>query len=293
MRNLKKAFAVVALLGGIYTTSDAQYYYGPPPGPPPPPPPGYRHHERQQQQQSQDDEISHPTGYFGLSIGFATPVGGYANEFGGTNTNTTNSSNVNYPGGYAQTGLNFNIGLAVPVNHSNLGIALQYSSASNPFDISTYTNNVAQYDQSREYDGGDINDAYSTSFIMAGLFLTYPVQRLSIDFKLMGGVALTYIPEVAYSGQEYNSVTTYYDQYSWDIASSNSASFAYGLGVDLRYKFRRASLMLGVDYLGTQAPVHSQEQYTDPNNNQFYNNVSGSIPISVVNAYIGVAYDIR
>ena len=292
MRNLKKAFAAIVLLGGIYTTADAQYYYGPPPGPPPPPPPGYRHHERQEQQ-SQDEGQSNPTGYFGISIGFATPVGGFANTFGGTNTNTTTSSNVNYPAGYAQSGLNFNIALAIPVNHSNLGIALQYSGCSNPFDIGSYTNNVAAYDQSRQYDAGDVTDAYSTSFIMAGLYLTYPIQRLSIDFKLMGGVALTYLPEVAYTGQEYNALTTNYDQYSWDIASSNSSSFAYGLGIDLRYKFRRASLLLGVDYLATQAPVNSQEQYTDPNNNQFYNHVGGSIPVSVVNAYIGVAYEIR
>lgn len=292
MRTLK-AFLILIVGGGIFTTADAQYYYGPPPGPPPPPPPGYRHH--QERQESRDDEgPSQPTGYVALSIGACIPVGNFANEFGGTNTNYTNPpSSVNFPAGYALSGLNFNISLGVPVNHSNLGFAIQYAYGANPFDIGTYTGNLAVTDPYKSYDGGDVNDVYSTSFIMGGLFLTLPVQRLSIDFKLLGGIAICSTPEVAYSAEQQNAVTNNTDVYSWDIAASNSVSFAYGLGADLRYKFRRSSLIVGVDFLSTDVTVNSEEQYTDPNNYYYNTHVGGVIPVSMVNAYIGVAYDIR
>jgi hypothetical protein len=290
MRNIK-AFLLLLVAGTAFTTADAQYYYGPPPGPPPPPPP---HHREREQRQPSDDEGVSPTGYFGLSIGLAQPVGSFATAFGGTNTNSTSGiGSVTYPGGYAQPGFNFNISLGVPINHSNLGIAIMYGDCSNPFDIGAYTANVAATDPNKQYDGGDVSDLYSSSFIMVGLFATYPIQRLSLDLKVMGGVALTSTPEIAYSAQQWDATLNQYDQYSWDIASANSASFAFGLGADLRLKLRRVSLMLGVDFLTTTLSVNSQEQYTDPNNNTFYYRVGGSVPVSVVDPYIGIAYDIR
>lgn len=283
-----KASLFILISSGIFATANAQYYYGPPP----PPPPGYRHH---QESKDKDDDGSTPTGYFGLSIGAAVPVGSFANEFGGTNTNYTNPpTSINFPAGYALSGLNFNVSLGIPVNHSNLGIALQYSSASNPFDINTYNDNLAETDLSKNYRDGVVSDEYSSSFIMVGLFATIPIQRLSFDFKLMGGIALCYTPEVGFSADGPDpTIPTQTDVYTWDISSSNNASLAFGVGADLRYKIRRASLLLGVDFLTTTVNINSQEQYTDPYNYNYYTHVGGSVTISVVNPYIGVAYDIR
>ncbi|MGP8214658.1 MAG: hypothetical protein ACLQQ4_03760 [Bacteroidia bacterium] len=270
---------LILLMVSTFGAADAQYYWGPPPPPPPP-----RHHQQQQEEKSDDNGVTQPSGYIGLSIGVAQPVGTFANA-NGTGYN-----------GYALSGFNFNISLGLPIEHSNFGIAVQYSNCDNQFDINNYVNNVAIANQQYNFSGPIASEDYSTSFIMAGLFATLPVQRLSIDFKLMGGIALCYLPEITYnaSAETYDPTLGGYDTYTWDVASSNSTSFAFGIGADLRYKFRRASLMLGVDYLMADPMISTQQTFTDNGYNSISaTRIGGGDPISVVNAYIGIAYDIR
>ncbi|HWY99327.1 MAG TPA: hypothetical protein VNY36_09585 [Bacteroidia bacterium] len=269
MKNIKP-FIILLVLVGAFTVADAQYYYGPPPPGPPPP----RQRERQG---NGDDDGSQPSGYFALTIGLAQPVGGFANAVGGGYS------------GYALPGDNIDVSLGIPLNHSNMGIALMYGSYANSFDINTYVTNMQLTDQSKSY-APITGDIYSEGFLMAGIFATYPVQRFSFDFKLMGGVAFCHLPEVDY-GADYN--TAGYYNYEWDNAASRTTGFAYNLGADMRYRFRRASLMIGVDYVGANPAINSVQTYIDPNGVASYTRLGGSIPISVVSANIGVAYDIR
>ncbi|HSY76295.1 MAG TPA: hypothetical protein VK890_05535 [Bacteroidia bacterium] len=270
MKNIK-SFIILLVLGGAFITADAQYYYGPPP---PGPAPAPRHRERQEKT---DDEGSQPSGYFGITIGLAQPVGGFANAVGGGYS------------GYALPGDNIDVSLGIPINHSNMGIALMYGSYANAFDINGYVANMQLTDQTRSY-APIAGDVYSEGFLLAGLFITYPVYRFSFDFKLMGGFAFCSLPEVDY-GADYNAAGYY--NYEWDNAASRTTGFAYGLGADMRYRFRRASLMIGVDYLGSNPVINSVQTYTDPNGYASYTRLGGSMPISVVSANIGVAYDIR
>jgi hypothetical protein len=269
MKNIK--VILVALLLGALNFADAQYYY---PGPPPPPQP--RHRERQEKE---EPEITQPTGYFQVSIGLAQPVGGFANEFG-----------AGY-GGYALPGSNVSISLGLPINHSNFGVALMYSGCSNWFDINTYVNNLQLADQTRQYQGL-VQDSYGESFILGGLFATYPIHRiLSLDFRLTGGVALCSLPQLDYEASPTSSTAV--TNFEWNTSGSSSASFAYDIGGDLRFKLRRISLILGVDYLAANPMVNSIQQYTDQNGNMTLNRVSGSVPISMMSYSLGLGYEIR
>ena len=171
-----------------------------------------------------------------------------------------------------------------------MGIALMYGGYNNAFDINTYVSSLQMNDRSNSY-SGLVQDAYNESFIMGGYFWTWPVQRLSFDARIMGGVALCTLPEVAYEVDV--PVTGGYAVNTYDIASSSAASFAFDIGGDIRYKLRRTSIMFGIDYTHANPSASTTEQYEDPNYNYSYSHVSGSMPISVFCFNLGIAYQIR
>jgi len=273
-----KIFLAVLLVGAIQF-ADAQYYPGPP-GPPPGPAPRERHND-------EAAEITPPTGYFEISVGAAEPIGSFAS------TGSTSYS------GYALSGADLAISFGIPINHSNLGIALMYKGVSNQFDYNNYENNIQYSDPGKTYyiptdqygNNADAGISYDESFIMAGLFATYPIQRLSFDFRLMGGVAICSLPEVVYAA--YATSPTAPDDFSWDISASSTGSFAFGAGADLRYKFRRVSLMLGVDFLTTDPIVSTNETYVDQSGSTSQSHLGGNLPISIMSYSIGIGYTIR
>src|SRR6185312_2516396 len=130
-------------------------------------------------------ESSPPTGYFVFGFGFTQPMYRFASE--------------NYAGygGYALPGNSFSLSLGAPIMHSNFGVALMYSYNWNKYDINGYVSNIQFSDQSNTYNPVS-DDSYRESMIMGGLFATIPIQRLSIDFRAMGDVAMCTLPEVAY-----------------------------------------------------------------------------------------------
>ncbi len=273
-----KIFLAVLLVGAIQF-ADAQYYPGPP-GPPPGPAPRERHND-------EAAEITPPTGYFEISVGATEPIGNFAG------TGSTSYS------GYALPGADLAISLGVPINHSNLGIALMYKGVSNQFDYNSYENNIQYSDPSKTYyipydqygNNADQGISYDESFIMVGLFATYPIQRLSFDFRLMGGVAICSLPEVVYAAHA--TSLTAPDDFSWDISASSTSSFAFGAGADLRYKFRRVSLMLGVDFLTADPLISTNETYVDQSGSTSQSRLGGNLPISLMSYSIGIGYTVR
>ncbi len=266
---------IMFLLGAIGYV-DAQYYNGPP-GPPPPPP---RYRERQQREKD-EPEISQSTGYFEVSIGLAQPVGSFSNVGG-----------IGYSG-YALPGDNISLSLGIPINHSNIGIALMYSACSNPFDLNTFVSNVQYADQSNTYyipsQAG--YGTYDESFIMGGLFATIPIQRLSFDFRLMGGVAICSLPEVTYAA--YATSNTANNDFLWDIASSSATGFAFDIGAGIRYKLRRISIMAGIDFINADPMISTNKEYIDQFGNNSYTHISGNLPISITSFSLGLGYEIR
>jgi len=221
-----------------------------------------------------------PSGYFEVGFGLAQPVGGFAKHNG-----------IGY-GGYAISGDNVNISVAAPIDQTNFGLAFSFGSFSNLFDIDSYVSNVAATDPSKSYQPL-YQDQYYESVFLAGLFATFPISHLSIDFRLMGGVALCTLPEVDYGASQYDAVAAGYDTYEWDTYPSKSVALAFGAGADLRYKFRRLSLMLGVDFATANPHVNTEQQYTDPNGDYTYNSIGGNVPISILSFNLGLAFEIK
>lgn len=221
----------------------------------------------------------YPSGYFEISIGITEPVGPFRNNFG-----------TSY-GGYALPGIAFDLSMGIPVNHSNMGIALMYGGSANTFDVNSYVSSLQASDQSRAY-AAQVQDTYNTRFIMGGYFWTWPADRLSFDGRVMIGAALCTLPEVGYTATQYNPVFNTNDVYSYDIYSSSSAAFAFDIGGDLRYRFRRTSLMLGMDYAFADPYVNTTEQAIDPAGNYSYSRVTGNIPISLFSFNLGIGYQI-
>jgi len=224
------------------------------------------------------DGVTNPSGYFEFSFGLAEPVGNF----------------VKHPGsaysGYAMSGDNFNISLGIPISQSNFGVALMYGYYHNNFDMNNYVNYIATTDSSKKPYQVQQQSAYNENIIMGGLYATIPFQNLSIDFRVMGGAAFCNLPEVSYSATQ--SVFLGTDNYSWDTYASKASAFAFGAGADIRYRFGFMSLMVGIDYLTATPTVNTTQQYTDPSGNISYSHVSGNMPISLVSAYIGIAYQI-
>lgn len=249
-----RIIAALLFFTGIVNLATAQYEASPPPP---------------------ADEGTPPTGYFEVGFGAAQPIGRFSSE-GGTGY-----------GGYALPGTNFNLSFGLPIMHSNFGVAIMYNYAWNAFDIDNYVSNIQISDQNNSYAPLG-QDFYTENFILAGLFATIPIQRLSFDFRLMGGVAICGLPEIDY-GEEANSVTAT-QNFEWDTYSSTSTAFATDMGFNLRYRIYRTSIMAGIDYLYSDPMVRTTQYYTDQYGNSTYTHIGGSSPISLISYSIGIGY---
>lgn len=215
--------------------------------------------------------------YFSLNIGVAKPMGNYASAV-----------STAYKG-YAMPGSNLSFNMGIPFSHSNLGIAVMYSSLNNPFNINKYSANAQTADEGRSY-SPMVQDNYDISSIFGGLYYTVPVHRVSFDFRAIAGVSFCRFPEVGYAAYSYNPTLGTTDTYAWDIASSVSSAFGYNLGADIRYNFRNMAILAAVDYLNTMPYVSTVEQYTDPSGNHFYSNISGISPVSALSFDLGFGF---
>jgi len=219
-----------------------------------------------------------PSGYFEIGIGAAEPLNNFARATGS-----------GY-GGYALPGTNVNLSMGIPIAESNFGVAVMYNYAWNFHDINTYVDNVQMSDQSNTYFPNG-QDSYRESFILAGLFATIPVDRVSFDFRLMGGLAICGLPEVDY-GADATSVTAS-QNFEWDTYSSTATSFASDLGMNIRFRIHRTSIMAGIDYLYADPMVNTTQQYTDQYGNSTYTHVGGMLPISIMSYSLGIGYQFR
>jgi len=240
-----------------------------------------------------------PTGYISLNGGLGIPLGNFANppfpKYG------------NY-GGNALPGGSFNISADLPLNHTNIGVALMLSSYSNQVNTGGYTSSFSASDSGQANSGIGTNfysgqsDYYSTTTLMAGLFYTYPVGRISFDLRGMIGIAFCSLPDI-------NFFATYQGNQSdtWEISGSNSTGFAYDLGAGIRYGLRRNScIMLNIDYMGVNTSYNTTIEHdyyytysAVPTPGNYFTNypassniapVTGSLVMSMLTISFGVGW---
>lgn len=276
-RSKVKIWAFCSVFSCLCILSNAQEYYG-----------GggngswRRHPSNYNRQRYRDTANNEPSGYITVNFGFANPQGSFGQEIG------------NQYGGYALPGSDFNFSLGVPVNHSDFGVALMFGSYDNQYDLNTFSNN--NYVSPVFPDQND----YSESSILGGLYATYPIGRLSIDGRLMGGVLLSNLPE---QDIIYDDVAG--DQYQYDLQPSNSTSFAFDAGIGVRFmiaQFNRRKLCVtaNLDYLYSSVSYNTEqiEYYTpyanNPTNITYQTNYSatGHLPIQLLNITFGIGYQL-
>ena len=262
-----------------------------------------------QQGKDADKNIIVPSGYcelFGMGIGI--PVGGFATKTGSEN------------GGYALTGFNLNLSGGIPIKHSNFGIAWMCSGFINSFDNISYVYNIQASNPNKN---NGISTTYEVipgthpyyigSFILGGLFATYPISIFSFDFRAMGGVMIARLPPIFYSATA-EAAGGYFWLDSWSIPSSTSSSFAYDLGINFRvnpinkyvyhkyHRERAMALVLGIDFISANPTVNTTLESKNSGTNSYsssytsYSNdthIVRNSPISMLNISVGVAYSFR
>jgi len=243
---------------------------------PPPPPPDYR---PTYNQAGQDKDYTEPSGYSSINFGFANPIGSFASPTGSRY------------GGYAVPGYVFHFSLGIPIDHSNFGIAAMFGDYNNNYDLNSY---AANNGESPLYPD---QNYYSQSSFMAGLYITIPVGRLSIDGRVMLGALVSTLPE-----QDYGYMDASENQYEFDMQPSNTTNLAYDAGIGLRYlivDFRRRSLcaMVNADFLYANANYSTEqiEYYTpsiNPTNVTYETDtpVNGHLNVELINITFGLGY---
>jgi|SRR6185312_2989271 len=275
---LTMKYTLLVVLTIFSLTTYAQYYYTPAP----PPPRGPR--PVNSVAPPADDQGFNPTGYLTINIGYAAPLGGFGSNIG------TNYGNFALPGTAAC------VAAGIPLANTNIGVSVMYGNYDNPFNLSAFTANVAASPSSFSDTYYSVQaDDYSENVIMGGLFYTWPIHRLSLDFRAMAGVMFCTMPEVIYAADAiYTGGTQPSNDFSWDYAPSRSTAFAYDVGAGLRYKLRRnVCLAFNVDYLAARANFNTLIDYIDDYNNEYITPTSGTIPFSFLNVSIGVGYQFK
>jgi hypothetical protein len=261
MKNIK-AILIVLTVAGVFTSVKAQDSYYPLVSPP-----------------NTWDSLQGQMGYFAINFGLAQPIGMFAS-----------AKSISY-GGYAMPGSVVNLSIGLTPEHSDFGVALLFGNYTNPFNENKYALNVSQSDQARSYTP-TVYDDYIMSNIMAGLLYTIPVDKISLDFRALGGILLCNFPEVEYTAYQYNAILGAPSYYNWDIASSTSTALAGDLGLGVRYNFRNMAVMLNTDYLYSNPPYSTTERVTDAAGNKSYMNLYGNMKVSAISYALGFGYQI-
>jgi len=189
----------------------------------------------------------------------------------------------------------------------------------NSFDNISYVYNISKANQnnngiSTKY--GVIpgtHPYYTGSFIMGGLFATYPVNIFSFDFRAMGGAMIAHLPPIYYTATA-EAEGGYFWMDSWSVPASTATSFAYDFGVDFRvnplnkyiyhkyHRERAMSLILGIDYIAANLKVNTTQEITNSGTNSYANPIATFTtntpitrisPISMLTISIGAALSFR
>lgn len=282
MKTIKRKSNILVILTAlisVFSISNAQDYYGGGDS--------WRKKPTDNQQPNDVKNNTEPSGFTTISFGFAEPEGSFASSFGS-----------GY-GGYALPGSGYQFSFALPINHSNFGLAFMFGSTTNTYDLNNYVNYLSNSPSTNQYGtfSGGVNNIYSESSILGGLYVTYPVGRLSVDGRLMIGALLNSLPEQAYGKQDSAGNQTIYD-----LQTSYPTSFAMDAGIGLRYMIvklgrRQVCLTVNLDYMYSNVTYNTVQvvdytPFVNPNGVTYEtdNSVSGHLPISMLSITFGIGY---
>jgi len=270
-----------------------------------------RQQNNNQQPKDKDDKGTEPSGFISINFGFATPEGNFAQPF--SQGIYSSAVGIGY-GNYALPGSSFHFSIGIPVSHSNFGVALMFGSYDNEYDLNNYVNalsnsnvNYNAYSTSpiTYYQAAASQNSYDESSIMGGLYVTFPIGRLSIDGRLMAGALLCSLPE-----QNVDAYDAAGDALQYDVEPSNSTSIAFDAGLGIRFMLaefgrRKLCIMANADFLYSNVSYNTQQDVsvlpTTPPTGYPAGvpislvpspTVSGSLPIELLNITFGIGYQL-
>ena len=228
------------------------------------------------------------TGYISFNAGVGLPLG----AFGSTNWDGNNS-------GYALSGITSSLDFGMPIAHSNFGVAGNVSYYQNGVDVNSLENNQEANANPPTHFTAYYNTTagnYQAQTIMAGLYVTFPIHKFSIDFKALCGVAICTMPSVintvtvsnylysAASGKPYQSATETENE-----SAFTSYAFAYGGSITFRYAVVKHFCVMLQPNIFTSAPSFTPT-VNSSNGSSTANAISQPFTIISVLAGIGVPF---
>lgn len=213
--------------------------------------------------------------------GFIGITGGYARTGG----NLIQNDYSNPASGYANpSGINLGIDGAYYF-HKNIGIGGMFSGTGfNCKGLQTLSDGYKEdfdVDSSTVYAKG----RYSTLNFLVGPYFSFPVNKLTIDFRAMGGMVLARTPQFQVDLEDQKDVTFYQN-------SSSAATFGFQLGAGLRYSvYKNLAIKLSGDFF------YSRPDFKITNENRMVN--AGRLimeykqPISGWYLNFGIAYQFK
>ena len=151
--------------------------------------------------------------------------------------------------GYATSGTNLNVMFSYLVN-KHVGVAAMISSSVNRLNEGGIKSKFQNYAEGIEGVVSDMHfSKWSTTAYLAGCYLTYPLQKASVNFQLLAGYARTEYPDmnvIVYSHLDSNAVEIN------QTASGVASAFCFVAGAGLKYNISDIMcLCVNADFLST------------------------------------------
>ncbi len=217
------------------------------------------------------DEKRH---YVSINAGVSNPLGDYS---------STSETNDNAQ--YAATGIAANFeGAFYFTNMLGVGASIgNFRNTLNQREIKKQLDNDLQNSSFTSYDlkyGSWVN-----TYALVGPYLAIPFNKITLDFKVLGGFMSSTSPQLDIKLYEPGNPT-----YNISQNSSTAAAFAYNIGAGMRFNFNsRWALKANVDYISANQSMEVTTT-TIYNSNYTKETETQNVNVTSLNGTIGVAF---
>lgn len=218
-------------------------------------------------------------GYVAIMGGLGAPVGSYASA------------------GFASAGDMFSICAAFPGIISRWGIAFKFDNGVNGVNQNEFLESLNnQIGNNNQFYSMITLNKFTYSSFLAGLYLTYPARRFTIDVRILAGVMMAYMPLETTNISDLSTG----NNGSYSQSASSGSAFALDFGIEARYPVKpKFCIILGIDYLhaAPSFPIVTTGAILSSYGSSLQENEGGQEvtldqPFSLFNFSLGVGYTI-
>lgn len=175
----------------------------------------------------------------------------------------------------------------MPINHSQIGIAASVAHYNNKFNNDAYGADLTlnSTGQSTYYsvEAGD----YSINTLMAGIYLTYPIKKFSIDLKILAGYSFCTLPDFSVNSYDINYQNTTLG--NAQTPRIHASAFAYGGNITARYNIYKHICILGQVNICGMLPTFPANEHI---NGGLYFQTTWKEQITILGLSAGIGYQL-